>query len=98
MSGPLKGVRIIEFAGIGPGPFCGMMLADHGAEVIRIDRPGGFMDGYTALPIQIYSWTARPQEAFRDLAAAGSLVLLIVLLTLNLTAIILRQRLSKSPR
>ena len=44
MAGPLKGVRIIEFAGIGPGPFCGMMLADHGAEVIRIDRPGGFMD------------------------------------------------------
>lgn len=41
MSGPLEGVRIIEFAGIGPGPFCGMMLADHGAEVIRIDRMGG---------------------------------------------------------
>ncbi|MDQ2891513.1 MAG: CoA transferase [Pseudomonadota bacterium] len=35
---PLHGIRIIEFAGIGPGPFCGMMLADHGAEVIRIDR------------------------------------------------------------
>ncbi|HMO76500.1 MAG TPA: CaiB/BaiF CoA-transferase family protein [Sphingopyxis sp.] len=44
MAGPLQGIRIIEFAGIGPGPFCGMMLADHGAEVIRIDRPGGFMD------------------------------------------------------
>src|SRR3546814_21143631 len=44
MAGPLSGIRIIEFAGIGPGPFCGMMLADHGAEVIRIDRPGGFMD------------------------------------------------------
>ncbi|RMB04750.1 CaiB/BaiF CoA transferase family protein [Eilatimonas milleporae] len=41
MSGPLKGIRIIEFAGIGPGPFCGMMLADHGAEVIRIDRNTG---------------------------------------------------------
>ena len=41
MTGPLNGVRIIEFAGIGPGPFCGMMLADHGAEVIRIDRVGG---------------------------------------------------------
>lgn len=40
MAGPLAGLRIIEFAGIGPGPFCGMMLADHGAEVIRIDRPG----------------------------------------------------------
>ena len=37
--GPLKGYRIIEFAGIGPGPFCGMMLADMGAEVIRVDRP-----------------------------------------------------------
>ncbi len=41
MSGPLSGIRIVEIAGIGPGPFCGMMLADHGAEVIRVDRPGG---------------------------------------------------------
>lgn len=40
MAGPLHGIRIVEFAGIGPGPFCGMMLADHGAEVIRIERPG----------------------------------------------------------
>src|SRR3546814_5807514 len=40
MSGPLAGFRVIEFAGIGPGPFCAMMLADHGAEVIRIDRAG----------------------------------------------------------
>jgi len=36
--GPLNGVRIIEFAGIGPGPMCGMMLADMGATVLRIDR------------------------------------------------------------
>ena len=41
MSGPLSGLRIIELAGIGPGPFCGMMLADMGAEVIRVERPGG---------------------------------------------------------
>ena len=41
MAGPLSGVRIIEMAGLGPGPFAGMMLADHGAEVIRVDRPGG---------------------------------------------------------
>lgn len=41
MAGPLAGLRIVEFGGIGPGPFCGMMLADHGAEVIRIDRAGG---------------------------------------------------------
>ena len=41
MAPPLRGVRVVELAGIGPAPFCGMMLADHGAEVIRIDRPGG---------------------------------------------------------
>lgn len=40
MAGPLQGLRIIEMAGIGPCPFAAMMLADHGAEVIRIDRPG----------------------------------------------------------
>jgi alpha-methylacyl-CoA racemase len=39
-SGPLAGVRVVEMAGIGPGPFCAMMLADMGAEVLRIDRPG----------------------------------------------------------
>jgi alpha-methylacyl-CoA racemase len=38
--GPLAGLRIVEFEGIGPGPFAGMMLADHGAEVIRVTRPG----------------------------------------------------------
>jgi alpha-methylacyl-CoA racemase len=41
MTGPLTGIRIIELAGIGPGPFCGMLLADLGADVVRIDRPGG---------------------------------------------------------
>ncbi len=45
MAGPLQGIRIIELAGIGPGPFAGMMLADHGAEVIRVDRPGARLDG-----------------------------------------------------
>jgi len=39
--GPLKGVRVVEFAGIGPGPFAAMLLSDMGAEVIRIDRKGG---------------------------------------------------------
>jgi alpha-methylacyl-CoA racemase len=38
MGGVLQGVRIVEFAGIGPAPFAGMMLADHGAEVVRIER------------------------------------------------------------
>ena len=38
--GPLHGTKIIELAGLGAGPFCGMMLADMGAEVIRVERPG----------------------------------------------------------
>lgn len=40
-SGPLNGLRIVEFAGIGPGPFAGMLLADMGADMIRLDRPSG---------------------------------------------------------
>lgn len=40
MAGPLSGLTIIEMAGLGPGPFAGMMLADHGAQVIRVERPG----------------------------------------------------------
>jgi alpha-methylacyl-CoA racemase len=36
--GPLKGIKVVEMAGIGPGPFCAMMLSDMGAEVIRVDR------------------------------------------------------------
>jgi alpha-methylacyl-CoA racemase len=39
-SGPLKGIRIVEFAGIGPGPFAAMMLSDMGADVVSVVRPG----------------------------------------------------------
>ncbi len=39
--GPLAGVRVVELAGIGPGPFAAMTLADLGADVVRVDRPGG---------------------------------------------------------
>ena len=38
--GPLSGVKVVEFAGIGPGPFCGMLLSDLGADVVRVDRKG----------------------------------------------------------
>lgn len=38
MTGPLDGLRVVEFAGIGPGPFCGMLLADLGADVVRVER------------------------------------------------------------
>jgi alpha-methylacyl-CoA racemase len=39
--GPLAGVRVVELAGIGPGPHAAMLLADLGADVIRVERPGG---------------------------------------------------------
>ncbi|MGH9101519.1 MAG: CoA transferase, partial [Acidimicrobiales bacterium] len=44
MSGPLEGTRVVELAGIGPAPFAAMMLADAGAEVVRIDRPPAAAD------------------------------------------------------
>src|SRR5512139_3126787 len=40
MAGPLSGLKIVEMAGLGPGPFAAMMLADHGADVIRVERAG----------------------------------------------------------
>src|SRR4051812_10452228 len=40
-TGPLSGIRILEFSGIGPGPFCGMLLSDMGADLLRIDREDG---------------------------------------------------------
>ncbi|MBB5873732.1 alpha-methylacyl-CoA racemase [Allocatelliglobosispora scoriae] len=49
-TGPLRGLRVVEIAGIGPGPFCGMFLADLGADVVRVDRPGG---GITAVDYRL---------------------------------------------
>jgi alpha-methylacyl-CoA racemase len=43
--GPLQGVKVVEIAGIGPGPFCAMMLADMGADVVRVDRASAVMGG-----------------------------------------------------
>ena len=50
------------------------------------------MGSFTALPVQIYQWTAKPQDEFRLLAASGIIVLLAILLTMNAVAIILRNR------
>ena len=40
MAGPLQGLKVVEIAGIGPGPHAAMMLADLGADVVRVERPG----------------------------------------------------------
>lgn len=49
MAGPLSGLKVIEMAGLGPAPFCGMLLADMGAEVVRITREGDKVDPYDVL-------------------------------------------------
>jgi alpha-methylacyl-CoA racemase len=62
-SGPLAGLRVVEFAGIGPGPFCGMMLADMGAEVILVERPGPPAQRPTLLDLGRYSITHRGKRS-----------------------------------
>ncbi|MCE2455905.1 MAG: phosphate ABC transporter permease PstA [Gemmatimonadetes bacterium] len=54
--------------------------------------PSGPLSSFTVLPIQIFGWISRPQEEFREIAAAGIIVLLALLLTINGAAIILRNR------
>ena len=66
-----------------------------GSSTFVTSDPSGPFSPFTALPIQIYSWTMRPQPAFQHIAAAASIVLLIVLLSLNAIAIYLRSRLAK---
>ncbi|MEM6530594.1 MAG: ABC transporter permease subunit, partial [Chloroflexota bacterium] len=64
------------------------------ATAINADPTNPFMV-FTVIPIQIYDWTSRPQDQFRDIAAAAIIVLLFLLITLNTTAIILRNRFQK---
>ncbi len=67
-----------------------------GASTFIIFDPNGPLSKFTALPIQIYQWTSRPQDQFRDIAAAAIIVLLSLLLVLNASAIILRQRFKRN--
>ena len=50
-SGPLSGLKVLEIAGLGPGPFAAMLLADLGAEVVRVDRPGSGTEGVGSAPL-----------------------------------------------
>ena len=58
--------------------------------------PQGPLDPFTALPIQIFNWASRPQEGFRHAAAAGIIVLLALLLTMNAAAIYIRNKYRKA--
>jgi phosphate transport system permease protein len=66
-----------------------------GASTYLTFNPSGPFSKFTTLPIQIYQWTARPQDEFRSAAGAAILVLLILLLSLNAVAILLRNRYSR---
>lgn len=63
-----------------------------GALVFVSYDPNGLLSGYTTMPIQIFNWTGRPQDEFRVLAAAASIVLLGLLLAMNALAIYIRNR------
>lgn len=63
MTGPLEGLRIVEMAGIGPGPFCAMLMADMGADVVRIERPVSAGPGFAS--------NVRPEETRFDVTARG---------------------------
>jgi phosphate transport system permease protein len=65
-----------------------------GASTFITVDPSGPFSKFTVLPIQIYQWTSRPQDEFRNIAAAAIIVLLVMLLTLNATAVFLRNRYS----
>jgi len=67
-----------------------------GASTFITVDPSGPFSKFTTLPIQIYQWTSRPQPEFQHIAAAAIVVLLVLLLTLNATAIVLRNRFQRS--
>ncbi|NEQ98056.1 MAG: phosphate ABC transporter permease PstA [Cyanothece sp. SIO2G6] len=87
-----------------PGVMTGMILALSraigdtatllvtGAAAFIPFSPDGFLSRYTALPIQIYNWASRPQAEFHNLAASGIIVLMAVLLIMNTTAVVLRNK------
>ena len=67
-----------------------------GASTFIALDPSGPFSKFTVLPIQIYQWTSRPQDEFRNLAAAAILVLLILLLSRNASAVLLRNHFNRN--
>jgi phosphate transport system permease protein len=91
MPGILTGVILALSRAIGETAPLIMM----GALTYVAFAPSSLKDGFTALPIQIFNWTSRPQEEFQAIAASGIIVLLAVLLTMNAFAIALRHHYNK---
>jgi phosphate transport system permease protein len=66
-----------------------------GAATFATSAPSGILSDVTALPIQIFSWISEPQEEYKALAAAGIIVLMVILLAMNAVAIWLRNKYEK---
>jgi len=101
-------IKGVVFPYAAPGIFTGVILAlsramGEAAPLILVGAAGyvpflprGPLDSYTVLPLQIYNWTTRPQAEFQNVAAAGIIVLLIILLSANAIAIVLRNKYQKT--
>ena len=67
-----------------------------GIPTILLATPSGLLDQFSALPTQIYTWAKMPQAEFQNVASAGIIVLLVILLLMNTVAILLRNKFSKN--
>ena len=78
MGGPLQGLKVVELAGIGPGPHAAMILADLGADVVRIDRPsGGLPFGDPAAPDPTLRGRRRVAADLKDPAGRETVLRLV---------------------
>ncbi|HEX8885737.1 MAG TPA: CoA transferase, partial [Noviherbaspirillum sp.] len=78
MAGPLAGLKVLEMAGLGPAPFCAMMLADMGADVVRIERPSATSVTGTAGAFDVLSRNRRVLKLnLKDGAALESVLALV---------------------
>lgn len=88
LPGILTGIILTLSRAIGQGA----PLIVVGAATIITNIPSGLTSSYTVLPIQIYYWISQPNEQFQNVAAAGSILLLIILFLMNFAAIVIRNK------
>ena len=77
MPGPLHGIKILEIAGIGPGPFAAMLLADMGADILRVDR-AAYLVGAGVLVLcasALLPWIEIPSSTASSVDTAGALLI-----------------------
>src|SRR5258706_5998213 len=77
--GPLSGLRVVELAGLGPGPYCGMILADYGCDVVVVERPEVAASADTTRPATNLFMRGKRSIAL-DLKLHGDIELLLTLL------------------